>query len=235
MAIQDLSGIGITNFIFFISVSSFFLLFNYWITLSNKSLIIIFCIITFAIQCGLNISATANPLVCGKVNGGVALWFTLIPWLLIVLVGNIFLFNFSGWLRIFANTFGMWISYKALSTEQLREGPSDNEVPTEQRNNAQYIKIYDEIKQTPQIIINEIDITDIDEDTEENNKKLKELFDKYSNIYPFIFKKNKDDIIKIIKFKNKIGYLIWNILFGLIAVMVSTNSLLNSGCSTNII
>jgi hypothetical protein len=235
MAIQDLSGIGITNFIFFISVSSFFLLFNYWITVSNMSLIVIFCVLTFAIQFGLNIGATTNPLVCGTSNPGVALWFTLIPWLLIVFVGNVFLFSFSGWLRIFANTFGMWISYKALSTDTLRGGPSDTEIPEDKRNNAEYVKIYNEIKQTPQIIINEIDITEMDDDTDENKEKLKKLFESYSKIYPFIFNTNKDDIIKIIKFKNKIGYLIWNILFGLIAVMVSTNSLLNSGCSANII
>ena len=229
MAVEDLSGIGLTNFMFFISVSALFLLFNYWIPMPNLSLVFIFCVITFAIQFGLNTAATMNPLVCGKVNAGVAFWFTIMPWLLIVGVGNIFLFNFPGWLRVFANTFGMWISYKALATDALRKGP-DNE--SMEGKDVQFVKIYNEIKSTPEIIINEIDIVGIEKD----EAKIKELFEPYSKIYPFIFgESNKADIIKIIDFKNKIGYITWNIIFGLIAVMISTNSLLNSGCSSNII
>jgi hypothetical protein len=226
---QDLSGIGLLNFYFFISVSALFLLFNKFIPLPNMTIVLMFCIITFVIQFGLNASVTQNPLVCGKLNIGVAFWFTVMPWLLIVLLGNVFLFSFPGWLRVFSNTFGMWISYKVFSTEALRKGP-DNE-PLEGKD-VQFVKIYNEIKQTPQTIINEIDIIGIEKD----EAKLKELFDPYAKIYPFIFgEANKADIIKIIDFKNKIGYITWNILFGLIAVMVSTNSLLNSGCSANII
>jgi hypothetical protein len=229
MAVQDLSSIGLTNFMSFMSVSALFLLFCKWIPTQNLTLIILFCVITFFIQFGLNISATMNPLVCGKVNPGVAFWFTVMPWILIVVLGNVFLFNFSGWLRVFANTFGMWISYKALSTEALRKGP-DNELT--ESNDAQFVKIYNEIKQTPEIIINEIDIVGIETD----DAKLNALFEPYAKIYPFIFAEaNKADVIKIIDFKNKIGYISWNILFGVIAVMVSTNSLLNSGCSANVI
>ena len=222
----DLSGIGLTNFIWFISVSILFLLFNYWITMSNTALVGMFCGITGIIQWGLNSAATQNALVCGKSNPGIAFLYTLIPWVLIVLVGNIFLFAFPGWVRVFANTFGMWISYKALYTPGIRDNSS-----TTTSTDAQYVKIFNEIKQNPQIIINEIDIIGKEENTEEINK----IFESYKSVYPTIFGNNKDDIIKIIKFKNKIGYIIWNILFGLIAVMVSTNSLLNSGCSASII
>ena len=61
---QDLSGIGLLNFYFFISVSALFLLFNKFIPLPNMTIVLMFCIITFVIQFGLNASVTQNPLVC---------------------------------------------------------------------------------------------------------------------------------------------------------------------------
>ena len=227
MAVNDLANIGFTNFVFFISFSGLILLFSNYIPLSNMTLVGVFCLVTFGIQWALNCAATQNTLVCGNLDVGVAFLSTLMPWVLIVIVGNLFLFAFPGWVRVFSNTIGMWISFKVVSGDKLKINP-DDPLPG---NTSEYIKIFHEIKENPQIIINEIDIIGHEDDPEEINK----IFTKYNSIYPYIFKDNKDDVIQIITLKNKIGYIIWNMLFGLIAVMVSTNSLLNSGCSASII
>jgi hypothetical protein len=227
MAVDDLANIGFTNFVMFISFSGLILLFSNYIPLSNMALVGVFCLITFGIQWALNCAATQNNLVCGNLDVGVAFLSTLMPWALIVIVGNLFLFAFPGWVRVFSNTIGMWISFKVVSGDKL------NKNPVEPSNNSsnEYINIFNEIKDNPQIIINEIDIIGHEDDQE----KIDKIFTKYESIYPNIFKENKEDVKQIIILKNKIGYIIWNMLFGLIAVMVSTNTLLNSGCSVNLI
>jgi hypothetical protein len=218
----ELSGIGLTNFIFFMIITIIFLISCYSIP-SNIMLIYLFCGVTFVTQWGLNAATTVNPLVCGKLQIGNALIYTLIPWILIVGVGNAFMYNFSGWIRVFSNTFGMWFSYKFLSKPEINK---TNPIS----GDAQYTKLYNEILDNPQTIINEINILD------KNEEEILPLIQKYNPVNPQIFNDtNNPKIIEIIKYKNKLGILIWNILFGLIASMISTNSLLNSGCSINII
>jgi hypothetical protein len=224
MAVEELSGIGLKNFMFFMIISIIFLIICYKIP-GNLTLTGMFFIATLMTQWALNSAATVNPLVCGKLQIGNAFIYTLIPWILILGVGNLFLYNFSGWIRVFSNTIGMWFSYKFLNSKL-----NINVAAETTSTDPQFKKIYTEILEQPQTIINEINILDKEED------KIKPLFVNYKKINPEIFKdENQDQIIKIIKYKNKIGILIWNILFGLIASMISTNSLLNSGCTINII
>jgi hypothetical protein len=224
MAVEELSGIGLKNFMFFMIISIIFLIICYKIP-GNLTLTGMFFIATLMTQWALNSAATVNPLVCGQLRIGNAFVYTLIPWILILGVGNLFLYNFSGWVRVFSNTIGMWLSYKFLGSELNIDATAQTT-----STDAQLKKIYTEILEQPQTIINEINILDKEED------KIKPLFVNYKAINPEIFKDtNQDKIINIIKYKNKIGIMIWNILFGLIASMISTNSLLNSGCSINII
>ena len=135
MEIEELSGIGLTNFMIFIAISILLFIFSYWIT-GDKTVIGIFVLVTFIAQWGLNAAATVNPLVCGKLQIGNALVYTIIPWLLIVGVGNLFMFNFSGWIRVFSNTIGMWLSYKFLSSDITKNGVEQDD------SNPQYIKLY---------------------------------------------------------------------------------------------
>lgn len=226
MAVEELSGIGLKNFMFFMIISIIFLIICYKIP-GNLTLTGMFFIATLMTQWALNSAATVNPLVCGQLRIGNAFVYTLIPWILILGVGNLFLYNFSGWMRVFSNTIGMWLSYKFLGSGLNIDAASQ---PPGQNPDPQLKKIYTEILEQPQTIINEINILDKEDD------KIKPLFERYVKLNPEIFKAdNQETIINIIKYKNKIGIMIWNILFGLIASMISTNSLLNSGCTINII
>ena len=227
MAVEQLSGIGLTNFIFFMIISIIFFIFCYRIP-GNKTLIYMFFLTTFVAQWGLNAATTVNPLICGELNIPNALIYTIIPWILILGVGNLFMYNFSGWIRVFSNTFGMWFSFKLLSNPTIDK----TKLPAGDGLTAQYTKLYQEILDNPQTIINEINILD------KKEEDILPLIQSYGKINPEIFTDTNDNnnkIMNIIKYKNKIGILIWNVLFGLIASMVSTNSLLNSGCSINII
>jgi len=222
---DDLSGIGLTNFIFFMSISVLFLIICKGLPGGNNLLIGLFFATTFFAQLGLNAATTANTLICGKLYIGTAIVYTIIPWLLILGVGNLFILYFPGWIRVFANTFGIWLSYK------ISPNPVIDDV-SHSSSNPQYDKLYNEILNHPQTIINEINILDKKED------EILSLITGYKGINPEIFTDKHDNnkkIVAIIKYKNKLGILIWNILFGLIASMISTNSLLNSGCSINLI
>ncbi len=226
MAVEELSGIGLTNFMFFMVISVLFFITAYKKELDNTNIVIIFCSVSFLTQWGLNAAASANPLICGELKIQDALLYTIIPWLLILGLGNLFIINFPGWIRVFSNTIGMWLAYKFYSTPNV---PTDA-IPTS--GDPQYIKMYSDLLEQPQTIINEINILNKKDDAE----ILTLLKDKYEPFNKTIFNdENNPKIIEIMKYKNKVGILIWNILFGLIATMISTNSLLNSGCSVNII
>ena len=223
MAVTELSGIGLTNFIFFMIISILFLITCVRMP-SNKFIVGMFFLTTFVVQWGLNAATTLNPLVCGRLLVGNALVYTIIPWILILGVGNFFIYSFSGWIRVFSNTIGMWLSYKFLAKPEI------NKTNNPPGGDAQYVKLYNEILDNPQTIINEINILDKEEEA------IAPLLATYNPVNPAIFNaENNPKIIAIIKYKNKLGILIWNILLGLIASMISTNSLLNSGCSINII
>jgi hypothetical protein len=256
MSETTFSNIGLYNFMFYASFCVLFIIISLYTDM--KKPILMFIITSYLLQFALNTAATANPLVCSKINPMSAALFTLIPWLLILGVGNFALNNFHGWVRIFANSFGMWFAYH-LKTEDFLEATTAEALAGK---DEQYKELYSKLVLDPKKIINEIDFIG------KSDKQISEEYPLLIAINPTIFGKVDDpkdvvfipkfetfkpdgssvtiteevkvskranDIIKTIKLKNKLGYLIWNILLGIIASMISTNSLINSECSINII
>ena len=111
-----------------------------------------------------------------------------------------------------------------------------------------------EILQTPYKLFNEIDITNIQNDFEKQHEMYINILNKINdtrfsttgsaladNENDFLnnYFKNKGikitereyDILTLINSKNTIGYVIWFILLGFVAVMISTNMLLNTDCN----
>jgi hypothetical protein len=254
MATSDFSNIGLYNFMFYASFCILFLIFSLYT--GSKSPILMFIVLSYILQFALNSAATSNPLVCDKTNPLSAAFFTLIPWLLILGVGNAALYYFPGWVRIFANSFGMWFAYK-LKQDDVKINDADIAGTT-----PEYQQLYRQLVLDPKRIINEIDFIN------KSDKEILEIYKELTVINPTIFgkelndgagdvefipkitpdpskpdevtppvtiSKRADSIIKTVKLKNKIGYLIWNILLGTVASMISTNSLINAGCKINLL
>jgi len=226
------------------------------VNVDMPSPVIMFMVMSYFLQFALNTAASSNKLVCDATSPASAAFFTLIPWLLILGVGNTIIYYFPGWLRIFANSFGMWVAYH-LKEEDFTSLESDLASSTDE----EYKHLYRKVVLNPKSIINEIDLVN------KSDTKIVEIYTQLEKINPTIFgklietdpnkgvifikaDKNKegieitppvkitnkaDNIIKTIKKKNKIGVLIWNILLGVVASMISTNSLINSGCKINVL
>ena len=284
MGSSDFSNIGLYNFMFY---ASFCVIFMIIVTFKSEYFshpISMFVVLSYILQVALNTAASSNKLVCDTTNPGSAIFFTAIPWLFILGVGNAALYYFPGWLRIFANSFGMWFAYQ-LKPEDFRipvEGEDrPNSTPASGLSGPivtnmteEYAKLYNKLLIDPKKIINEVDfIGKTDKQILEiykllipinptifgNLKENPETDDTKNTIFiPEIKKKIEDpdnpgkftdevitkeekisnrafNIIQTIKKKNRIGFLIWNILLGMVASMVSTNSLINSGCKINLL
>jgi hypothetical protein len=290
MATSDFSNIGLYNFMFYASFCILFMILILFYSEKISHPITMFVILSYILQVALNTAASSNKLVCDATSPGSAIFFTLVPWLFILGVGNAALYYFPGWLRIFANSFGMYFAYQ-LKPEDFRipvEGedrPNSNPGsglpgPIVSNMTEEYAKLYNKLLIDPKKIINEVDFIG------KTDKQILEIYKLLIPINPTIFgnlqetpdpapgptdtkntifipeiktkipntDKNSPiqvidgptipavkisnrafNIIKTIKKKNRIGFLIWNILLGMVASMVSTNSLINSGCKINLL
>ena len=271
MATSDFSNIGLYNFMFYGSFCIIFMIFVLWADDKISSPILLFVGLSYLLQVALNTAASSNKLVCDRIDPGSAIFFTLVPWLFILGVGNAALYYFPGWLRVFANSFGMWVAYNLksedfnISPDRVQRSPPQGEpgpTPENLERDNELKNLYHTLVIDPKKIINEVDfigktnqeIIDIyehlipinptifgtlhDADTTKDVVFIKELKNKEGtkNIIEEVkISRRANNIIKTIKTKNKIGFLIWNILLGLIASMISTNSLINSGCKINLL
>jgi Cdc6-like AAA superfamily ATPase len=65
-------------------------------------------------------------------------------------------------------------------------------------------------------------------------EEINKLYERLTGMFKELFKPDtKERIIDIIKHKNMIGYTLWHLVLGVIAVMVSTNTTLASNCGFN--
>jgi hypothetical protein len=220
---------------------------------------------SFFVQFALNISDIYTTNICKSANDvnkiTIIIMHTFIPWIFILGLGKFLLNIFPGWLRIFSNTIGMSFAYDMLYKKTIYEEVNTPIQGKAQNTNQENISLLNKILSDPKKILNEIDITSV-EDDEELDKFYKEKLNKIS---PELFRINgtgmtKEDIDKkiftkkvqgpdgryidqsiemsniqyyilnLLKYKNVIGQAIWYIIFGLIAVLISTNSIINSNC-----
>lgn len=224
-------SIGLTQIFFYMGICVFYLIimaFNGDTAEFNKYNFLIFFSVTFIVQLGLN-SALINHLkICSSANEGykmsIVIVNTITPWVLILGLGHLLIKVFPGWLRIFSNTIGMFIAYTKYEIEI-----SPTSTNTTLNSDPMYKSLYYKALNNPKNLINEVDILDIQNEP----AQISTLYNTLTKINKDIFTDaNKDKIISMIKFKNNIGYGTWYVLLGLLSVMVSTNSIINSNCNS---
>jgi hypothetical protein len=211
----------------------------------------------------LNIADINNPIVCGNKDTNkfsIVMLYTITPWIFILALGHVLLNVFPGWLRIFSNTIGIYLAYQKYEDDLTNNFQDEikgilGQPPTAIGSQEQ-IYILSESLNRPKLILNEID--SIGKTAEEQHNMYVNYLNK---LHPSLFKIDKgsvelnrkyrtffkDDgtlidemtdreykLLSIINNKNDIGRGIWYILFGVIAVMISTNSIISSNCGADI-
>ena len=262
---SDLSSLANTSVVNYVSFCFLFFVFKYRYFTKDK---IIWIFIFFSLACILqfinNIYLSSLPAFCGEANAGVAMYATLMPWIIIFGTFSIFLVVFPGWLRVFSNTFGL----KAAQMFGIDDVINHILIVPDERDkaidsagtNIDVLRAIESIYTGKTILINEMKPEDfvilpggpVGEDgkplmTKEgapypdkdaDGKKIdyykSELLTKFIQM-KFLTKAPPDLVTKLhekILLKDTVGYFVWFLLIGSLTVLVSTNTLLNSGCAT---
>jgi hypothetical protein len=223
--------------------------------------------IFFSLACILqfinNIYLSSLPSFCGEANAGVAMYATLMPWIIIFGTFCIFLVLFPGWLRVFSNTFGLkaaqMFGIDDVINQILIVPDERDQAINSAGNDINVLRAIESIYTGKTILINEMKPEDfvilpggpVDKEgnpllkngerypeKDQDGKKLEyynsELLSKFIQM-KLLTKAPPDLVTKLhekILLKDTVGYFIWFLLIGSLTVLVSTNTLLNSGCAT---
>jgi len=179
-----------------------------------------------------NLNLSSSPQLCGKPDFKMALYATLVPWLLIFTVFTLFLMVAPGWLRVFSNTFGV--------SAAEAYGIKNDVVELFQRPgtpiNDPMFQILERIYSDTMALVIELNIEDVTEIKTPTDfpaiNKLVEM--KIINPIP----PEKVDVLKRIHsallIKDNVGFFFWFLLIGIFCILVSTITLLTSSCTPKI-
>jgi hypothetical protein len=201
----------------------------------------IFVVVTFFLQTASNAYLTSRKEICGTTDIGIALSSTVYPWIFIYGIILVFIFFIPGWIRIFSNTFGLYFAnawgLKELLTSTIFKIENKN------ANQQGLTNTINMVYNDPTLLINELDPSKIEiQRNPETNQIISVTWESLNTLLNSgIFHNNitisADEIVKIynmILLKETVGVSTWLFLGGIIAVLISTNTLLTSKCKQNI-
>jgi hypothetical protein len=198
----------------------------------------ILCIIIGEYFINLNLSFS----MCGVYQWQAILFITIVPWLLIFGVLQLFLTMFPGWLSPFSNTFGYLVA-KLMGLPDLMK-----EIIAPKTNDTQQAIIG--LLSDPSLLINQFSteaVVDLPADANGKIEQIRETFDnawkelQEASIIKKEFdddkdksveknKKNRDKLYKFVEMKYSIAEFVWNILAGTLVTSVSYNYIIGIGC-----
>lgn len=188
-----------------------------------------FLAISCLLQLGQNIHLTTLPALCGKMDVKMALYSTLIPWLVIFSVFALLLTVAPGWLRIFSNTFGV----AAAEAYGLKGTLNDLFSAMPKHDDPKMMQLIEQIYFDKMSLINELDIDDVTENPFRFPAIEKLVAMKV--IPGSILSEEKKPILqqlyRTLQLKDTVGYFFWFLLIGVFCILVSTLSLLSSTCT----
>lgn len=188
-----------------------------------------FLAISCLLQLGQNIHLTTLPALCGKMDVKMALYSTLIPWLVIFSVFTLLLTVAPGWLRVFSNTFGV----AAAEAYGLKGTLNDLFSAMPKQEDPKMMQLIEQIYFDKMSLINELDIDDV---TEEPFRfpaiqKLVDMKVIPASILSEEKKPKLQELYRTLQLKDTVGYFFWFLLIGVFCILVSTLSLLSSNCT----
>jgi hypothetical protein len=258
---KNITSVSMTTYITFSIVFFVVCLFNNW---SVEMYLVMFLVFTFVLQLSMNVWASGK--LCNKdpkkkeIDIGKSLGYTIVPWILIMLLVSAILYMMPGWVRVFSNTIGLAIvkstypdlfSLKEESTPastNTSESSSETVQNTEVNQSPVPKELIAEIYHDPSKLINEVEyVPDFDEWLDTELKFIRTLpyfknkeFDPENGLYT----EEKDDdgknkinkthaayqLYMCIATKEKIGYFIWLFLSGTIFVLTSLSQMYEADC-----
>jgi hypothetical protein len=256
---SDLSSLANTSVVNYVSFCFLFFVFKYrYFTKDGYMWIFVFFSLACILQFINNIYLSSLPSFCGKAQAGISLYATLMPWIIIFGSFCLFLVLFPGWIRVFSNTFGLKAAQMFGIDDVINQIliPQERDKATSIANqDINILRAIESIYTGKTILINEMKPEDFvlyppnsvlkdkdgntlpiqDESGKPINYYKSELLNKFIQMKflsvapPDLISKLHDKVI----LKDTVGYFIWFTLIGSLTVLVSTNTLLNSGCSTD--
>ena len=255
---KNITSVSMTTYITFSIVFFVVCLFNNW---SVEMYLVLFLVFTFILQLSMNVWASSK--LCNKdskkkeVDIGKSLGYTIVPWILIMVLVSAILYMMPGWVRVFSNTIGLAIVRSTypdlfnLKEEVSVSNPKESNSETVQNtevNQSVPKELIAEIYHDPSKLINEAEyVPNFDEWLNTELKFLRSLpyfknkeFDPENGL--FVEEKDGDGEKKInkthaayqlymcIATKEKVGYFIWLFLSGTIFVLTSLSQMYEADC-----
>ena len=229
----NLANTGLVNYISFCFLF-FVLKFKYYPE-NGMTWMIAFLVASFVIQLIINIYLTSLPEVCGEIDFNIAIYATVIPWLAIFVLFVVCLAIFPGWIRLFSNTFGASAAYlyglkdtmdKIFTVENRSDAERD-------QTNFQLLKALDSLYSDRDTLIHELDTNDVF-----FNEKGDIVWKSFTGTLKMLLltaeieQSTLKDLYYSLLLKDNVSYFVWFLLVGILSVLVSTNTLMNEGCST---
>jgi hypothetical protein len=188
-----------------------------------------FLAISCLLQLGQNIHLTTLPALCGKMDVKMALYSTLIPWLVIFSVFALLLTVAPGWLRVFSNTFGV----AAAEAYGLKGTLNDLFSAMPKHGDPKMMQLIEQIYFDKMSLINELDIDDVTENPFKfpAMEKLVAMGVVDRSVLSEDKKPILQQLYRTLQLKDTVGYFFWFLLIGVFCILVSTLSLLSSNCT----
>jgi hypothetical protein len=175
---------------------------------------------------------------CGKPDLKLAIYSTVVPWVVIFALFTIAITAMPGWLRVFSNTFGVFAADAFGLKDRVN---AVIKKPLHNSTDADYLKMLDNIYTDRMALVLELNIDDVKRAPEFEFPALKKLVDlnfiegpkdgKYTEEQI----KGQKDLYSALLLRENVGFFFWFLLIGIFCILVSTNSLLASTCSPNVV
>lgn len=232
-SLGNLANTGLVNYISFCFLF-FVLKFKYYPE-NGLTWMVAFVVLSFAIQLIINIYLTSLPELCGQADFNIAIYATIVPWMAIFVLFSVSLSIFPGWLRLFSNTFGSSAAYmyglketidKIFTVENRADAERD-------QTNFQLLKALDSLYSDRDTLIQELDISDVF-----FNEKGEIVWKSFTGTLKMLLltadieQSTLKELYYCILLKDNVAFFVWFMLIGILSVLVSTNTLMNEGCST---
>ena len=208
---------------------------------NNIFWILAFLAISCIVQTIQNISLTASPSMCGKPDIKMALYSTVVPWVLVFALFIVAITAIPGWVRVFSNTFGVYAAEAYGLKETLN---MIMKKPDQPGTDPAYLQMLENIYSDRMALVLELNIDDVKDgevfDFPSLNKlvELKIIQGKLGQdgkpIYDAAVIPLYKDLYNALLLKENVGYFFWFLLIGIFCILVSTNSLLASTCTPSV-
>ena len=216
-----------TSLLWFFIITTIYFVIKYYLSDPTQSKIYfgIYIVLIIIGEYIINLSLTET--MCGSQQWNTALLVTLIPWIVIFGLLNIFLMIFPGWLSPFSNTFGYGVA-KLMGLGNVMDNLFKLETEPVEKDNKVIAEALGHIYSDKSLLINEITTSN---------------FDNFWKIMTPLFKSDvvgqkaidlKTQLKSYIILKDNVAEYIWYMLTGGLVTSGGYNYVVNAGCTQSL-